>query len=383
MSAASEGRERREAEAIGERDPDGRTNEGRSVETAWPRAILHLDMDAFFVSVHRLQHPEDRDIPLVVGGRPEGRGVVAAASYEARAFGIHSAMPMARAVRLCPELKIVGHDWPAIQAASRQVMDILAEHGPLEPMSVDEAYVDLSEHDDPPSLAAAIRAEVRARSKLPASVGLATCKLVAKVASDYDKPEGCTIVPPGTERAFLAPLPTRAIWGIGPRTAERLAALDIHTCADLAAADPARLARSFGSQAESLRDRARGIDPRPVKPERGPARSISAERTFSRDLVDSAVLTDILEQLSARIGASLRKRELLAHTVTVKLRLQDFTTFTRQTSLDIPIQGDADIQRHAQALFVEHWSPSSPLRLLGVGLSNLVPADAVQLRLEL
>ncbi|MCB0217231.1 MAG: DNA polymerase IV [Chloroflexi bacterium] len=358
---------------------------GAAPQTAfdWPRAILHLDMDAFFVSVHRLQHPEDAGIPLVVGGRPEGRGVVAAASYEAREYGIHSAMPMGRALRLCPELRIVGHDWPAIQAASQQVMRILAAHGPHEPMSVDEAYVDLTGVSDPPGRAAAIRAEVRARSGLPASVGLATSKLVAKVASDHDKPEGCTIVPPGTEAAFLAPLSVRAIWGIGPRGAERLAALDIHTCGDLAAAEPSVLIRHFGGQADGLRARAAGIDPRPVVTDRGPARSISAERTFARDLADAEALAEILAQLAVRVGADLRRRQLQAGTLSIKLRMSDFSTFTRQTSFPIAIQADDDIRRQALALFHEHWPPGSRLRLLGIGLSRLQPADAVQLSLAL
>jgi DNA polymerase-4 len=204
---------------------------------SWPRAILHLDMDAFFVNVHLLAHPEDRGRPLAVGGAPDKRGVVASASYEARKFGVRSAMPTSRAVRLCPNLKLVGANWERIRACSRDVMGILARFGPLEKMSVDEAYVDLSARADPAAVARIMQQKVRAETDLPCSVGLATSKLVAKVASDFDKPEGFTVVPPGEEAAFLAPQPTRAIHGIGPVTAEKLSQMGFHTCAQLAAAD--------------------------------------------------------------------------------------------------------------------------------------------------
>ena len=203
-------------------------------------------MDAFYVNVHCLDHPEDRTVPLAVGGKPNQRGVVASASYEARKMGVRSAMPTATAVRLCPNLKLVPADWPRIRECSRQVMDILRQYGPLEQISVDEAYIDLSQQAEPETVAAHIRAEVKEKTGLPASVGLATAKLVAKVASDFDKPEGFTVVPPGTEAAFLAPLPMRAIWGIGPKTAEKLAGLGIETCGQLALADPDQLRRRFG-----------------------------------------------------------------------------------------------------------------------------------------
>src|SRR5690554_3239321 len=176
-----------------------------SPHVLWKRAILHVDMDAFFVNVHLLDHPEDRGIPLVIGGRPEERGVVASASYEARQYGIRSAMPSATALRLCPELKFANLNRPRIRECSQRVMNLLGEYGPLEKMSVDEAYVDLSGQERPEMLALSIREWVKAETNLPASVGLASSKLVAKVASDYEKPEGCTIVRPGEEAAFLAP----------------------------------------------------------------------------------------------------------------------------------------------------------------------------------
>ena len=218
-------------------------------ERTWPQAILHLDMDAFYANVHLLDHPEDAGRPIAIGGKPNQRGVVASASYEARAAGVRSAIPMSKAIRICPTLKVVPANWPRITSCSQQVMATLAQYGTVEKISVDEAYVDMGGEKRPfqqnaaqaAILAEAIRQHVNTVTGLPASVGLATSKLVAKVASDYDKPEGCTIVLPDQERSFLAPQSVRVIWGIGPRTAERLAAMDILTCGDLAAADLALL----------------------------------------------------------------------------------------------------------------------------------------------
>lgn len=345
----------------------------------WPRAVLHLDMDAFFVNVHILDHPEDGRIPLVVGGRPEHRGVVASASYEARQFGIHSAMPASTAVRLCPQLKFVDHNWPRIKECSRQVMDILGEYGPLEKMSVDEAYIDLSSQPDPASLAGEIRQRVKAETHLPASIGLATSKLVAKVASDHDKPEGNTIILPEEEAAFLAPLPVRVIWGIGPRTAERLAALSIQTCGQLAAADLSELAAEFGSQAAGMQRRAQGIDDRPVEPDRGPPKSISNEWTFNEDINDPAILLARLEKMILAVGRSLRESDLMAQTVYLKFRWADFTTFTRQKTLTVPFDGDEEIQLLARAIWEEHWPPGQRVRLLGVGVSKLSEPQQIQL----
>lgn len=346
---------------------------------AWPRAILHLDMDAFYVNVHLLDNPQDKNIPLVVGGRPDGRGVVSSASYEARRFGIHSAMPTAQAVRRCPQLKVAPANWPRIRACSRQVMALLGRYGPLEKMSVDEAYVDLSEQTEPEKLVREIRTAVKETTGLPCSVGLATSKLVAKVASDYDKPEGCTIVPPGTEAAFLAPLPTRVIWGIGPRTAERLAALAITTCGELAAADLATLQARFGRHAESLQRRAQGIDGRSVNAERGPAKSISSENTFHTDVNDVAFLREQLRHMADSVAESLQQRGLVAYTVFVKFRWADFTTFTRQRTLDVAFDDAENIFRVAIAIWEENWPRGQRMRLLGVGVSNLEEPTGRQL----
>jgi DNA polymerase-4 len=336
-------------------------------------------MDAFFVNVHILDHPEDGGIPLIVGGRPEERGVVASASYEARQRGIHSAMPAITAVRLCPEVKFVNHNWPRIKECSRQVMDILSEYGPLEKMSVDEAYVDLSEHADPRTLAGNIRQQVKAETGLPASIGLATSKLVAKVASDHDKPEGNTIILPGEEATFLAPLPVRVIWGIGPRTAERLAALSIHTCGQLAASDLSELVAEFGQQAAGMQRRAQGIDDRPVEPDRGPPKSISNEWTFNEDVNDPAVLLARLEKMIVAVGRALREYDLMAQTVYLKFRWADFTTFTRQRTLVVPFDSDEEIRLLAHAIWEEHWPPGQRVRLLGVGVSKLSEPQQIQL----
>lgn len=348
---------------------------------AWPRAILHLDMDAFYVNVHLLDHPEDAGLPLVVGGRPDGRGVVASASYEARRFGVHSAMAAATAIRLCPDLKFVDRNGPRIKACSRQVMALLETYGPVEQMSVDEAYVDLSDRPLPSVLAPAIQHQVHRETGLPASVGLATSKLVAKVASDYDKPKGCTIVAPGEEVAFLAPLPVHALWGIGPRTTERLALLGIHTCGELATAGPDALRLEFGDHGEALQARARGLDDRPVVADPGPPKSISQERTFAQDAQDPAFLEEQIEKMCARLATSLQERELVANTVVVKFRWPDFTTFTRQQTVPVAIDQTEPIVRVALAIWHEHWSPRQPVRLLGVGVSNLEQPGVRQLPL--
>jgi DNA polymerase-4 len=337
-------------------------------------------MDAFYVNVHLLDHAENQGKPLVVGGKPHERGVVASASYEARKLGIRSAMPTSQAVRLCRDLLIVPADWPRIRECSRQVMGILREYGPVEQMSVDEAYVDLSGHEEPERLAAAIQSHVKNSTHLPASVGLATNKLVAKVASDFEKPAGCTVVQPGQEATFLAPLAVRAIWGIGPRTAERLQALGIETCGALAAAALLQLKPLFKNQAESLIQRAQGIDDRPVVAERGQSKSISQEWTFNTDINDAQVLAPKLRQMCESVAGSLQKEKLIAHTVYVKFRWSDFTTFTRQKSLEVGTDELETIAALAETIWREHWPVGQRMRLLGVGVSNLEQVTGRQLR---
>lgn len=349
----------------------------------WSRAILHLDMDAFFVNVHLLHHPEQKGLPLAVGGIPAERGVVASASYEARQFGVRSAMPSSQAVKLCPTIVFVRHNWEQIHTCSSQIMELLAHYGPVEQMSVDEAYVDLSQHPNPEQLALFLRQQVKREVGLPASVGLASSKLVAKVASDYDKPEGCTIVVPGEEARFLAPLPVRALHGIGPRTAERLAELGLNSCGQLGQASLDDLRLVFGRHGDELQQKALGIDHRPVVPESGPAKTISQEWTFNEDIGDEGQLAGKLAEMCELVAHQLQKKNLLAHTISVKFRLTDFTTFTRQKTVEVGVSHPADILRVAEAVWREFWPPGRPLRLLGVGVSNLEQPLAQQLPLPL
>lgn len=342
-------------------------------DAKWPRAIMHLDMDAFYVNVYLLDHQQDRGLPLAVGGRPGSRGVVMSASYEARAFGVRSAMPANRAVGRCPQLKFVSADWSRIKECSQQVMAILGEYGPTQPVSVDEAFVDLSRQGAPAVMARAIQRRVTEETGLPCSVGLASSQLVAKVASDHEKPQGCTIVPPGYEADFLAPLSTRAIWGIGPKTAERLRAININTCGELAAADIQELISVMGGYGVELQALARGEDPRPVRPDRGAARSISAERTFGRDVADDGVIMETLDELCEKVGRRLRESRLLARTLRVKLRWPDFVTITRQRGLRSGFNSDEVLKRLAGELVSANRGSGRPVRLMGVGVGRLSP----------
>jgi DNA polymerase-4 len=357
------------------------SEENNSALTEWPRAILHLDMDAFYVNVHIQDYPQDAGIPLVVGGRPDQRGVVSSASYEARRLNIHSAMPTSRALRICPGLKIVPANWKRIRERSREVMAVLQQYGPLEQMSVDEAYLDLSEQDNPLFVAAAIKNDVQKTTSLPCSVGLATSKLVAKVASDHDKPDGFTVVNPGTESAFLAPKSTRAILGIGPRTAERLAALDIHTCGQLAAAQPSQIRSALGNQALEFIQLALGNDKRKVYAKARQAKSISQEITFNRDINDPRLLEAKLREMCVAVAKSLRKKKLVAHTVTLKIRWMDFSTISRQKSYEVAFDGELELIRRATAIWRENWQHGQYIRLLGVGVSNLEVLEVRQLQL--
>ncbi len=350
---------------------------------AWTRAILHLDMDAFYVNVHLLDHPEDRGVPLVVGGQADQRGVVSSASYEARQLGIHSAMPTSRAARMVPGLRIVPANWSQIRVHSRQVMAVLEGYGPLEQVSVDEAYIDLSAQEDPVATAAAIKEEVRTSTALPCSVGVAMNKLVAKIASDHDKPDGFTVVQPGKEASFLAPKPTRAIWGIGPRTAERLGAIQIHTCGQLAGAKAEQVQAALGKHGLDFIRRAQGIDSREIRAERGQAKSISQEWTFGSDVNDAERLEAQIETMCQSITESLRKKGLVAHTVTVKIRRADFTTFTRQKSYEVGFDREEELRQRALVIWRENWRAGQFIRLIGVGVSNLAVPTVRQLHLPL
>jgi DNA polymerase-4 len=340
-----------------------------------PRAIVHLDLDAFYAAVEVLEHPDLDGKPVLVGGRPDERGVVAAASYQARAFGVRSAMPMAKALRLCPQAIVVRPHFDLYRKHSRRVMEILHQTSPLmEQISIDEAYLDLTDQidtwDEAARIARRLQARVRDEAKLSASLGVATNKLVAKVASDRDKPGGLTVVRPGKEAAFLAPLPVRVLWGVGPVTERRLAAMGVKSVGQLAQLDEEELRARFGQRGVDMARQARGIDERPVVTEHE-RKSVSQEQTFARDLREAKTLQKQLERLSQGVAEQLRQMELQAGTVAIKLRYADFTTLTRQMKLATPTDNGQVIYQAAEDLFERAWQRGRPVRLLGVAARQL------------
>ena len=347
------------------------------------RKIVHLDLDAFFCAVEELRRPELRGTPFAVGGRPGERGVIASCSYPARQFGVHSAMPTAQALRLCPDLLVIPGDHGLYGEHSARVMAILGEFTALvEQISIDEAFLDLSDLPQPgEELARTLQSAINTRLNLPCSLGVATNKLVAKIATDTGKarqrtgnyPNTILVVPPGQEAAFLAPLPAQALWGVGPKTAARLADLGIHSIGDLAAADEQRLERLFGVYGREMARRARGIDDSPVQTERE-TKSISAETTYERDVSDPQRLRQTLREQSEEVARRLRREGLCAATVRIKLRWPDFSTHTRQISLPEPTDQDSLIYSAALGLFEALWERGRAVRLLGVGASKLSSA---------
>lgn len=342
-----------------------------------PRCVLHVDLDAFFAAVEVLENPALAGKPLVVGGRPEERGVVATASYPARAFGIHSAMPMARALALCPQLIIVPARHGVYHTYSERVMAVFRDTTPLvEPMSIDEAYLDvtagLAAWEQGIDVARGVQDRVRSEVGLSASVGVAANKLVAKIASGHHKPAGLTVVRPGDEAAFLAPLPVRAIPGVGPVGEGRLAELGVSTVAGLALVPEDELRARFGRWGPELLLLARGIDDRPVVTEHE-LKSVSQETTFSRDLAAEEALHHELWRLSRGVGRRLKNAGVAAGTVAIKVRYSDFSTLSRQMRLAVPTDDEREIYRAALALLRRAWQPGRPVRLLGVGGHHLVP----------
>ena len=347
-----------------------------------PRTIIHLDLDAFFCAVEAQRDPALKGKPFAVGGRPNQRGVVASCSYPARARGVHSAMPMRTALRLCPDLIIIPAKHRAYQSASRQVMDRLRALTPLvEQISIDEAFLDVTDLPEPiESLAHRLQDGIRQDLGLPCSLGIAGNKLVAKIATDVGKmsapkgesPNAITIVPVGQEADFLAPLPITMLWGVGPKTAEKLAALNITTIGELAQHPEIDLVRRFGKIGYHLSLRAKGIDPRPIVVEHE-AKSISQEGTFSRDLRDAEKLRQTLRQQAEKVARRLQKSGLTARTVKIKLRWADFTTLTRQTTPGKTFNDAETIIHHALELFERVWEGAGrpPVRLIGVGVSGL------------
>jgi DNA polymerase IV len=339
------------------------------------RWIFHVDLDAFFASVEELLNPELAGLCVIVGGRPETRGVVAAASYAARTFGVHSAMPMAQAIRLCPHAVIVPPRHRVYSQHSRQVMALLHEYTPLvEQISIDEAFLDVTgcqlHWGEPLEMAAGIQQRIKEELRLSASIGIAGNKLVAKIASDFRKPYGLTLVPHGQEAAFLAPLAVERLWGVGKVTTQALKAQGIHTIGDLVRLSADELEGRFGKHGKSLWHRARGLDNRAVETQEE-IKSISHEETFGSDVADIDTLQAELLRLSERVGERLRKQNWQARTVSIKLRYSDFTTMTRQITLEEPTDIDSEIYTLALELWRRTWIRGRPVRLLGVGTHNL------------
>jgi DNA polymerase IV len=350
------------------------------------RVVMHVDLDAFYASVEQLRRPELRGKPVVVGGAglPGERGVVSAASYEARPFGVRSAMPLARARRLCPQAVFLPCDFPAYRAASQQVFRILDGYSPLvEPIALDEAYLELTGAEallgPPLEVGRSLRDQVRKECGLNLSVGIASCKLVAKVASDLRKPRSLVVVAPGEEAAFLRPLALRRLPGCGPATAARIERLGVRTIGELAALPEALLAELFGQFGRLLHAHARGVDPSPVVPP-GDPKSISRETTFDSDVVDPARIQETAQALMQDVTHSLRAHGMAARTVVLKVRYQPFDTQSRQTTLPTPSDRDDELTQALRSLLLAHLDAARPVRLSGAGVQNL-ESRATQLSL--
>ncbi len=351
------------------------------------RTILHLDLDAFFCAVEETHNPELRGVAFAVGGKPEERGVVASCSYAARRMGVRSAMPMSRALRLSPGLIIVPSRHRLYREVSRQVMERLHDLTALvEQISIDEAFLDISDiRESPESIAHKLQSRIREELQLPCSIGIASNKLMAKIATEVGKalalkrikaqglaesPNAVTIVPVGEEAAFLAPLPADMLWGVGPKTFARLAELGIHTIGDIAQWPESELIRMFGENGRDLARHAKGIDNRPIVTEHE-TKSISQEVTFSVDIRDDKVLEKTMREQSAEVARQLRKNELAGSTIKLKIRWPDFTTLTRQTTLNHRTDQDDEILKVALELLKSVRKPHQAVRLIGVGVSGL------------
>ncbi len=341
------------------------------------RVILHVDLDAFFCSVEELRNPALRGKAFAVAGRADQRGVVSSASYPARRRGVRSAMPTAQALRLCPGLIVVDHSHGVYGQHSQRVMDVLRAYAnEIQQISVDEAFLDLTGFPgEPRDLALEIQRRIGDDTRLPASIGVATSKLVAKMASGRAKPNGVFVVEEDAEAAFMAPMGIEELWGVGAATGARLREIGIETIGDLAGAHPDRLRGVFGAHGAHAIDRARGIDPSPVHAERE-VKSISEERTYSQDVADADTLRKTLLSLSDDVAARLRASGLFSRTIHLKLRWHDFRTVTRQTTLTPPTHFGDDIFLATEGLWRATWRPGERVRLLGVGASGL--AEGVQ-----
>ena len=352
------------------------------------RRILHCDLDCFYAAVHVRDDPSLRGRPVAVGGSPASRGVICAASYEARKYGVRSAIPSSRAVRLCPDLVLLRPEFDRYRAESEAVFAIYREVTPLvQTVSLDEAYLDVTEVWPEAGSASALAKEIRRRVKeernLTVSVGVAPNRLVAKIASDFRKPDGLTVVPPHRVQRFLDPMPVGRLHGVGPATEKNLHSLGARTIRELRELPRERLVGRLGSHGEWIADAAKGVDERPVVVE-SVRKSFGSETTFAEDLAELGRMDDVLGELSDDVGSGLRKRGLRAVTVTVKVRYSDFTTVTRARTLDEPSDDVERITSEARALLRRTEAGARSVRLLGVTASRLddgSPPDEPQLRL--
>ncbi|HXM84074.1 MAG TPA: DNA polymerase IV [Burkholderiales bacterium] len=347
--------------------------------TPQTRRIIHIDMDAFYASVESRDDPQLRGRPVAVGGSPASRGVVAAANYEARAFGVRSAIPMARAVRLCPGLIIVRPNFARYKAVSQQVMAILRSCTLLvEPLSLDEAYLDVTENfwGEPlaTNVAKRIKSQIREELGLTASAGVAPNKFLAKIASGWKKPDGLTVIAPERVEQFLQQLQVEALWGVGPVTAKKLRAVRIERLVDVRTADPALLSRTVGSLGEWLTRLSHGDDTRPVRPDRV-TKSVSCEETYAEDLSKIEEINGEVERLALHLAASLARKRLRARTVTIKVRYADFTTITRSHTAEDASNSEKYIADCARTLLERTDAARRPVRLLGVGAHGLARED--------
>lgn len=359
-----------------------------NVDVPWEgRAIGLLDLDAFFASVEQLDHPEWRGKPVIVGGDADRRGVVSTASYEARTFGVHSAMPAAQAARLCPDAIWTHGHFDRYREVSNEVMNIILDETPLvEQVSIDEAFFDVTpgrySRESPVSICRRIQGRV-SELGVSCSIGLGVCKSVAKVASEAQKPRGLTVVLPGSEAAFLAPLPVRAMSGIGPATEARLARMGIRTLGALAASSVDMLLSELGTMGPELRARAAGTERAAVGERANPdeAKSVSNERTFASDLTDEQAIRSALDATCAMVARRLRRKGLAGSCVTVRLKKDACTSRTAQARLDEPADDEVLISPIAQRLLGQLWHQGMPVRLIGVGVSDFSAPRPTQLGL--
>jgi DNA polymerase-4 len=346
------------------------------------RRILHVDMDAFYASVEQRDDPALRGKAVAVGGDPTGRGVVCAASYEARVYGVRSAMPMSRAVRLCPHLLIVRPRFDRYRDVSATVFALFRSLTPLvEPLSLDEAYLDVTENSwgEPLGMEVArrLKLSIREATGLTASAGVAPNKFLAKIASGWQKPDGLTVIAPERVERFLHGLPIDALWGVGPVTARRLRAQGIEKVTDVRARSLEDLHQLVGSAAEWLHALAHGIDTRAVEPNR-PRKSVGSENTFAADLIDPAAMRRAVDGMARDVAGWLTRKGIYGRTVTLKVRYHDFSTITRSDSTGIATQDPDEIAARAVRLLDRTDAGARPIRLLGVSVHNLQPAPAVE-----